>query len=77
MNLSRIIFLVICASQKVFQLEASDNSHCQIRAAAGTVVNGEASKPGQWPSLVGLYNVQEKKFRCGGTLITTQHVLTG
>ncbi|XP_072934208.1 uncharacterized protein [Epargyreus clarus] len=42
------------------------------------VINGERTLPGQWPWQVALYQAQtvDSKYICGGTLVSTQHVIT-
>lgn len=42
------------------------------------IVGGNATSPGQFPSVVALYhhNLFGKSFICGGTLLNTNHILT-
>lgn len=44
---------------------------------SGLVIGGQDTKRGHWPFLAALYNLRDRKFFCGGSLITQQHVLTG
>lgn len=43
----------------------------------GLVVGGTEIVRGQWPFIVALRLLTTKQYFCGGTLISTQHVLTG
>lgn len=40
------------------------------------VLNGEQSRRGDWPFIAALYK-KPYKFYCGGTVVSTKHVLTG
>lgn len=40
------------------------------------IVGGSKMKRGEWPFLVALYHVGRESFFCGGTLITSKHVVT-
>jgi len=42
-----------------------------------TVLSGDEAAPGQFPFLAALIYKPKNKFFCGGTLITSKHVLTG
>lgn len=61
--------------------ELSDNLfnvQCgNVSFSTGFVIGGVEVDRGQWPFLVALYHIQLEQFFCGGSLITTQHVLTG
>lgn len=48
-----------------------------VSFSTGFVIGGKKTERGQWPFLVALYNQVKQKFFCGGSLITSQHVLTG
>lgn len=43
----------------------------------GTIVGGKTLKRGEFPWLVSIFYGERSIFICGGTLISTQHVLTG
>lgn len=49
----------------------------KVSFSIGFVVGGTETIRGQWPFLVALFNLETSKFFCGGSLITTKHVLTG
>lgn len=49
----------------------------QVKVIKGLVIGGTESKRGHWPFLVALHHVESNSFFCGGSLITSQHVLTG
>ncbi|XP_054003945.1 venom protease-like [Hylaeus anthracinus] len=40
------------------------------------VIGGEKSKPGDWPWMAALKYTFPPKFKCGGTLISSRHVMT-
>lgn len=48
-----------------------------VSYSTGFVIGGTTAKRGQWPFLVSLHHVRESNFFCGGSIITSQHVLTG
>lgn len=43
------------------------------------IIGGEETVKGQYPFVAALFELKdsEKRFFCGGTLISTNHVLTG
>lgn len=45
--------------------------------ASGLVLGGKRTDRGQWPFLVALRHIIHKRFFCGGSLISSKHVLTG
>lgn len=45
--------------------------------ASGLVIGGNRTDRGQWPFLVALRHIIENKFFCGGSLISSKHVITG
>lgn len=54
------------------------NLHCvKSSFVRSLVLGGSVIRPGQWPFLVALQYRQDRKFFCGGNLITSRHVLTG
>lgn len=61
-----------CGSTPALTLECG-----QVKFIKGLVIGGTESKRGQWPFLVALHNMKRDSFFCGGSLITSQHVLTG
>ncbi len=40
------------------------------------IVRGTATVRGAWPFLAALYYVEQSKFFCGGTLISSKNILT-
>lgn len=38
---------------------------------------GNAVQRNEWPFIVAVYEVEPRRFFCGGTLISNRHVLTG
>lgn len=54
------------------------NTTCgTVSFATGLIVHGTEAKKGQWPFLVGLFSLSNKKFFCGSSLISAKHLLTG
>lgn len=49
----------------------------KVLYSSGFAIGGNQTERGQWPFLVALYNVEYEDFFCGGSLITSKHVLTG
>lgn len=43
----------------------------------GLITKGTKTTRGEWPFLTALLTAETKTFFCGGTLISTKHVLTG
>lgn len=59
-------------SDNLFNVQCGNVSY-----STGFVIGGVEVDRGQWPFLVALYHIEQQQFFCGGSLITTQHVLTG
>ncbi|XP_071653494.1 uncharacterized protein [Temnothorax longispinosus] len=61
----------------------SNNNECGINSHNTNRTNflinyGEETMPGQWPWLVALFVVRiNHVFKCGGTILTNRHVITG
>jgi hypothetical protein len=54
------------------------NPSCgQVNDITPRIFDGTETSRGQWPFLVALYHLENEKFFCGASLISTQHVLTG
>jgi len=41
------------------------------------ILFGTQTQRGEWPFLVALFQVHKLEFCCGGSLVSTKHVLTG
>ncbi|XP_039315595.1 proclotting enzyme [Solenopsis invicta] len=61
----------------------NSNYKCGVSSRSGhpkyLVVNGDKISPGQWPWLVALFVANKRiefDFRCGGSILTNQHILT-
>lgn len=50
---------------------------CETNFGHGLVIRGNGTRRGEFPFLCALYDIEEDEIFCGGTLITTKHVLTG
>lgn len=56
----------------------SEELQCgKVLILQGLIKNGTESKPGEWPFMVALYHLRLKRFFCGGSLISSRHVLSG
>lgn len=66
-----VLFFVIFESFK------AQETCGQFNYGGGTVVGGNEIKRGEWPWLIALFYSDNKKYFCGGTLISNKHVLTG
>lgn len=54
------------------------NFECgQSYFAPNRMANGIETERGEWPFLVALKQISKQRLFCGGSLITSQHVLTG
>lgn len=62
-------------------LDKRHQGECGRRRVTHTelIVNGAATKPGDWPWHVALYTIYRStiKYICGGTLVSKTYVLTG
>lgn len=70
---------VMCISTVfLFQSVQPINLECGSVTKSNTplVLNGEQARRGDWPFIAALY-LKPDKFYCGGTVISTKHVLTG
>lgn len=55
-----------------------DEESCgRVFLQVGLIIGGKETERGQWPFLVTLFYVETAKFFCSGSLISSQHVLTG
>lgn len=74
------IFLVICLIFVLFLIDINANlenqcgKNVQIK---GTVFGGSEILQNQFPWLVALFDSTNKKFFCGGTLVSNKHVVSG
>lgn len=58
--------------ERFFNFECGKSFYISSRIVAGT-----ETEHGEWPFLVALKHIRKKRFFCSGSLITSQHVLTG
>lgn len=70
---SVLLYLLSCTPQ-VF---SNYFDTCETNFGLGLVIRGNRTKRGEFPFLCALYDIEEDEIFCGGTLITTKHVLTG
>lgn len=70
--------LLFMISGVVFGFRLSAPESCgQRRVLSGTIFGGSSTSRGQWPWLVAFVYRFSEKFFCGGSLISTKHVLSG
>lgn len=71
---------------QVITTAVNDNIKCGVPSISYTdtpnplVVNGEKTRPGEWPWLVALFaaiRIEKFQFQCGGSILTTKHIITG
>lgn len=69
------IFLVVST---VGVIGAHGEDQCgQQSGFEGYVFNGDLTKKGEWPWLVGFIYLQNNHFFCGGSIISKKHILSG
>lgn len=59
-------------SEHVFNLDCG-----KTEFSTAYIIGRNTTERGQWPFLVALHSLEQNKFICGGSLITSRHVLTG
>lgn len=75
MKASVVIFLICLENSLTI---ANDFEKCGTASVHGGLgIHGSSTRRGQFPFLCALYSLEENQVFCGGTLITTKHVLTG
>lgn len=65
------------ASKPIMSSHVFDLDCGKVEFSTGFVIGGNKTERGQWPFLVALYSLEKNSFLCGGSLITSRHVLTG
>lgn len=74
-GVERVIAMKCQKMQSVY--ERTRDLHCATaNSYVGFVIRGNHVNRGEFPFLVALVNVPDFKFFCGGSLITSKHVLT-
>lgn len=72
MQLKRLCYFVLS-----YVLSINAQNSCGISGkSTGFIVNGTASQRGAWPWIASLHKAKGDKFYCGGTLISTNVVVT-
>lgn len=70
-NLIFVIFSLIAT------IKAQQLNNCGVSGRpTSLIVNGSQSNRGTWPWLVAIYKVDGNKFICGGTLVSTNIIIT-
>lgn len=68
---------IIFAILKFTGAENHEFNNCGVSGQpAGLIVNGAQSNRGAWPWLVAIYQIDENKFICGGTLVSSNIIIT-
>lgn len=71
LNLIFVIFSLIATTK------AQQFNNCGVSGKpTGLIVNGSQSKKGTWPWLVAIYKIDGNKFICGGTLVSSNIIIT-
>lgn len=79
-NFSNVIFIRISLVALIFQFEIIEvrGGECgTVDVLDPRISGGSETQRGEWPFIAALYYVEELQFFCGGTVITTLHILTG
>lgn len=70
--------IIFCGLIFQFKIIEVTNSECgTVAVAIPQIFRGTGIVRGQWPFLVALFHTKDNGFFCGGTIITTKHILTG
>ena len=68
-----ILFCVVICVSSITGQEVS----CGIAGqSTGFIFNGKPTEQGRWPWIVSIHKVKDDSFKCGGTLIGLNMVLT-
>lgn len=68
------IYFIIFILTKIVNAQSNN---CGVSGKpSGLIVNGSQSSRGHWPWLVAIYKIDENKFICGGSLVSSSYVIT-
>jgi secreted trypsin-like serine protease len=71
---SFVIFVAICC---IF-VAGEESKYCGRKfSASGLIFGGNKTQSNEWPWLVALVNWPKNEFFCGGSLISSKHVVSG
>jgi Trypsin len=71
---SFVIFVAICCPY----VEGQESESCGSKIGArGLSFGGEKVQSNEWPWLVALINWPKNEFFCGGSLVSSKHVISG
>lgn len=78
-NVFNLTFLIVCVGLgNQLGISKVTSSECgKVEVLAPQIFYGKQTYRGEWPFLAALHFVQGMQFFCGGTLISSKHVLTG
>ena len=71
------ISVVIALVFQVGLFKTSDVKCGTSDFSVSLVIGGNKTEKGQWPYVAALYYADIFRFFCGGTVITTKHIMTG
>lgn len=74
-NIYLLIVILLSSLQPV--ISNSYDACGETSFSPGLILGGNRTERGEFPFLCLLYNIEENLIFCGGTLISTKHVLTG
>lgn len=73
-----IAFVLIISISSVLGLPNASSDQCKKgRGFTGQIVGGERAKKGDWRWVVAFIHWRSENYFCGGSLISTRHILSG
>lgn len=72
------LIFAICGTILATCISADSQLNCGMTEYVRRLISrGTETERGEFPFLTALYIIKESRFHCGGTLISSRHVLTG
>jgi secreted trypsin-like serine protease len=72
---SFVIFVAICC---IYADGQGESENCGRKdSVSERIFGGEEVQSNEWPWLVAFVNWTENKFFCGGSLVSSKHVISG
>lgn len=76
-NVLGFLSVVACLVYQLVNWKVMANECGIISIPRGLTIEENQTKKGVWPFAAALYEKKESRLLCGGTLISTRHILTG
>lgn len=77
-NVSNFCSIIIVITFCVFQNNRVNGMECgRVNLTRPVVESGNVILRNEWPFIAALYEKRPTEFFCGGTVISSRHVLTG